>query len=173
MSQHLWDSMWFLYKKEDTSYEELLEASQEAEGEWTESKMARVKNASVSENEGLKAPRDQINALASTISATNSPKKNGEKVKGNGQVKQKRDNYGKNKQKGPETGPNSPFRERQKPIQCFKCGGWGHTTRICPSQGNQDWRSLNGADNPPTGASPIRWSHERRWPQISQPRSIV
>ena len=35
MSQHLQDSMQFLYKKEDTSHEELLEASQEAKGEWT------------------------------------------------------------------------------------------------------------------------------------------
>ena len=145
----------FLYKKEDTSYEELLKASQEAEGEWTKSKMARVKNASVPENKGLKALRDQINALASTISATNSQKKNGDKAKGNGQAKPKRNSNGKTKPKGADPGPNGPFQEGQRPIQCFKCGGWGHTTRVCPSQGNQDWRSVNRADNPPTGVSPI------------------
>ena len=154
MSQHLQDSMHFLYKKEDTSYEELLEASQEAKGKWTESKMARVKNASVPENESLKALRDHINALASTISATNSPKKNGDKAKSNGQAKPKRDCKGKPKPKGPDSGPNGPFQEGQRPIQCFKCGGWGHTTSVCPSQGNHDW-SLNGVDNPPTQVSPV------------------
>ena len=42
MSQHLRDSMRFLYKKDTTGYEELLEASQEAEGEWTDNKTVRV-----------------------------------------------------------------------------------------------------------------------------------
>ena len=67
MSQHLRDSMRFLYKKETTGYEELLEASQEAEGEWTDNKMVRVKNAQVGNEGGLKALRDQINALASAM----------------------------------------------------------------------------------------------------------
>ena len=102
MNQHLHDSMHFLCKKEETSYEELLEASQEAEGEWTENKTTWVKNASASENEGLKALRDQINALASTISASNSPKKNGDKLKNGGQTKAKKDSNGKNKSKGSE-----------------------------------------------------------------------
>ena len=73
MSQHLRDSMRFLYKKEETSYEELLEASQEAEGEWTESKTAQVKNVAP-ESDGLKALREQIKTLASSINATQSPK---------------------------------------------------------------------------------------------------
>ena len=105
MSQHLCDSMQFLYKKDETSYEELLEASQEAEGEWTENKTAWVKNASASENEGLKALRDQISALANTISATNSPKKTGDKTKANGQSKQKKDNNVKSKLKGIKLDP--------------------------------------------------------------------
>ena len=62
--------MRFLYKREETSYEELLEASQEAEGEWTEGKTARVKNARVDNENGQKALREQINTLASALNTT-------------------------------------------------------------------------------------------------------
>ena len=62
--------MRFLYKREETSYEELLEASQEAEGEWTEGKMAWVKNARADDESGLKALREQINTLASALNTT-------------------------------------------------------------------------------------------------------
>ena len=27
--------------------------------------------------------------------------------------------------------------------------------QVCPSQGNQDWRNLNGADNPPDQKGPV------------------
>ena len=100
-----------------------MEASQEGEGEWTESKTAHIKNATATDNEGLKALRDEINAFACTISATNSPKKNGDKPKNGSQTKPKKDSNGKSKSKGPETGLNDPFGDGQNPIQCFKCGG--------------------------------------------------
>ena len=140
MRQHLHDSMRFLYKKETTGYEELLEASQEAEGEWTDNKTVRVKNAQVGNEGGLKALRDQINALASIM--TSNGKGN---YRGNQQAKPKKDN-GKNssKSKGPETLAHGPYKDGQKPLQCYKCGGWGHTAKICPSSGNQNWRILNG-----------------------------
>ena len=38
-----------------------------------------------------------------------------------------------------------PFKPGQKPLQCYKCGGWGHTYKKCPSQGGIDWRGLAGA----------------------------
>ena len=28
---------------------------------------------------------------------------------------------------------SGPFENGQKPIQCFKCKGWGHPRRLCPS----------------------------------------
>ena len=150
MSQHLHDSMRFLY----TGYEELLEASQEAEGEWTDNKTVWVKNVQAEEGGGLKALRDQINALASAMTNTFKPV---DKAKGEPKSKLKKDN-GKNgsKSKGPETSANGPYKGNQKPIQCYKCGGWGHTARVCPSSGNQNWRTLNGAENPPEPADPTR-----------------
>ena len=155
MSQHLWDSMRFLYKKEETSYEDLLKASQEAEGEWTKNKSARVKNVTITKKDGLKALKEQISSLASAITVSQSLIK-GKEPKMNGTQKGKRDQDGKLKTKGPETNGNRPFQEGQQPIQCFKCGGWGHMAHICPSQGNMNWRNLNGADAPPAQTGPVR-----------------
>ena len=42
-----------------------------------------------------------------------------------------------------------PFKPGQKPLQCYKCGGWGHTYKECASQGGINWRDLNGAAPPP------------------------
>ena len=52
MSQHLHDSMRFLYKKDTTGYEELLEALQEAKGEWTDNKTVQVKNVQAEKEVG-------------------------------------------------------------------------------------------------------------------------
>ena len=40
--------------------------------------------------------------------------------------------------KGLETTAAGPFREADgsRPSQCFKCRGWGHPKRLCPSQLN-------------------------------------
>ena len=45
----------------------------------------------------------------------------------------KRDGDMRNNLKGPETNASSPFLEGLRPIQCFKCKGWGHPRRLCPS----------------------------------------
>ena len=47
------------------------------------------------------------------------------KSKGNG-------NGGRNL-KGPDTNSSGPFRNGAPPIQCYKCGGWGHKAFECPS----------------------------------------
>ena len=40
--------------------------------------------------------------------------------------------------RGPEPNASGPFDEndRSRPIQCFKCRGWGHPKRLCPSRLN-------------------------------------
>ena len=32
-----------------------------------------------------------------------------------------------------------PFTGREKPRQCWRCGGWGHTSRECSTQGSLQW----------------------------------
>ena len=49
---------------------------------------------------------------------------------------------------GPTTSTAGPFRKGKKPFQCWRCGGWGHTSRECPTQGNLNWRELNGSKDP-------------------------
>ena len=53
------------------------------------------------------------------------------------------------KGKGPAASAAGPFKSGQKPLQCYKCGGWGHMYKECASQGGIDWRGLNGATPPP------------------------
>ena len=54
------------------------------------------------------------------------------------------------KAKGPAVTAAGTFRAKNgKPICCWRCGGWGHTSRECPTQGNLNWRELSGAANPP------------------------
>ena len=65
MTQHLQDSMRYLYKESDTGYEQLLSAAREAETEWVESKTIKVKATSVvdpgkKERDKLKAWIDKL-----------------------------------------------------------------------------------------------------------------
>ena len=43
--------------------------------------------------------------------------------------------------RGLETSAAGPFREADssRPIQCFRCHGWGHPKRLCPSHLNYTW----------------------------------
>ena len=53
MTQHLHNSMRYLYKKEGTTYEELILSAKEAEVEWIDNK-AHVKSTVVNEDPGKK-----------------------------------------------------------------------------------------------------------------------
>ena len=52
--------------------------------------------------------------------------------------------------RGPETSAAGPFREADssRPIQCFRCRGWGHPKRLCPSHLNYAWGGGVAWDNP-------------------------
>ena len=43
--------------------------------------------------------------------------------------------------RGPETSAAGPYREADgsRPIQSFRCCGWGHPKRLCPSHLNYTW----------------------------------
>ena len=48
----------------------------------------------------------------------------------------KRDRDMRNNLQGLEVNASGPFPEGLRPIQCFKCKGWGHPKRLCPSHLN-------------------------------------
>ena len=76
-------------------------------------------------------------------------------VKSAQKIENQKSNKGKSpkqtlkKSDGPTTSAAGPFRKGKKPLQCWRCGGWGHTSRECPTQGNLNWRDLNRSKNPP------------------------
>ena len=73
MTQHLQNSMRYLYKKPDTTYEELMISAKEAEAEWIDNK-ACVKSTVVNEDPGKKEREElkqRIEKLTESLKAAN------------------------------------------------------------------------------------------------------
>ena len=102
------------------------------------------------EEVGLKDLKKEVQALTAALKLTDfqgaKPKK--ANVSQNKQA-QKSKTLDKTKSKGPQPSAAGPFSPTDKPMQCFKCGGWGHGWRNCPSQGNINWRELYRASLSP------------------------
>ena len=78
----------------------------------------------------------------------------------------KRDGDMRNNLKGPEANTSGPFPEGLRPIQCFKCKGWGHPRRLCPSHLNYTWGGITR--EPP---SPTKNETARPHPQNPNPQN--
>ena len=138
-------------------YQVLLKAIKETESEYGEGRaMTQAKSAT-----GIAELKDKIEALTTVVRSSNVISAG---MKPPGSLKLKHRNFHKFqwkdgmipsnsllKSKGSLTSAAGPFKEGQKLIQCYNCGGWGHGWRNCPTTGNVDWRSLNRAKPPPTG----------------------
>ena len=147
MTQHLRDSMRYLYKCPDTIYDELLLTAKGAECKWLEDRTTKMKQATLSEDTGRKEWEEikvWLDKLAETVKVAsfqkpistpsnlhqNSPRKPG---------------------KGPAITSAGPFQNGRKPLQCYKLG---HVMRECPTQENLDWRELSQAGSPPEETGP-------------------
>ena len=148
------------------TYQALLKAIEETESEYGEGRATvRAKSATVADNTGIAELKDKIEALTTVVKNSNVV---GMGTRPPGSLKPKPGNFHKSqrkdgvistnsplKGKGPITSAAGPFKEGQKPMQCYNCGGWGHGWRNCPTVGNMDWRSLNRAKPPPIGKAPV------------------
>ena len=143
-------------------YQALLKAIEETESEYGEGRAAaRAKLATVADETRIAELKEKIEALTTVVKSSNiisagtKPPRSPKPKHGNFQKFQWKDGVIPSnsllKGKGPITSAARPFKEGQKPIQCYNCGGWGHRWRNCPTTGNMDWRSLNRAEPPPTG----------------------
>ena len=113
----------------------------------------RAKSATISEDTGI-AELKSSNVVSTGMKPPGSPKP---KHRNFHKFQQKDGTIPLNsplKGKGPISSAAGPFKEEQKLIQCYNCGGWGHGWRNCPTMGNVDWRSLNRAELPPRGNVP-------------------
>ena len=127
--------------------------AKEAKLVFSESKGVSVRMKSIGVVEKTKASKlqelnNRIENLAATLKANNMKPKSVSVP--NSPSKKLPTNGGQpSRSRGPETTSYGPFSEGKKPIQCFKCVGWGHGWRECPSPGNIDWRRLKGNTPPP------------------------
>ena len=127
MTQHLRDSMRYLYKETETGYEQLLSAAREGEAEWVESKTIKAKVTSVVDSG--KKERDKLKIWIDKLTKELNKKEKGsfyKKKTGKGENPTPVSSpKGSPKSKGPEITSHGPFCNGKKPLQCFKCGGWG------------------------------------------------
>ena len=157
MHSHICES-----KKPEVTYEELLSETLEAEKDCCSSKSTSVKSkAAIVESEAqssLQKLTEEISALTTVVKyasmGTLKTKTSNHKTKissliGNGNKGSNASGNSPRKGKGPAASAAGPFKSGQKPLQCYKCGGWGHTYKECALQGGIDWRGLNGAALPP------------------------
>ena len=166
MHQHLKDSLRYLYTQQTVSYSELLQAAYAAEVEVEKGRVACSKAANVvtsPEKPGirLRDPSPIVASVAALESKLDKCLKAVSKAaqaqtnnKGKQQLNPKRETNSTpttpDKSKGPAVTAAGPFRGKNgKPLRCWRCGGWGHTSHECPTQGNVNWRELSGSANPP------------------------
>ena len=59
-----------------------------------------------------------------------------------------RKEYPRKQTKGPATNSAGSFRPDQKPMQYYKCEGWGHRWHECATKGNVDLGRVHGEPAP-------------------------
>ena len=149
--------------KEYVGYEEFLAVVYEAETEGSEGKVINVKAKALTvekivenrESNELKDLQQQIESLTTIMKSvtvgSNKPKVTGgvssPRKKVSGASPWKLFQGSPRKMKG-------PLKPGQKPIKCYRCDGWGHGLRKCPTPENLNWRELVGAVVSSTPGSP-------------------
>ena len=153
MTQHLRNSIRYLYKQLTTAYDELLQSAKEAQSEWMDNKL-RVKSTTVEdpgkrEREELK---ERLERLTETMKVANlQPQRRDKKQSPRSpKVESPREMTPNSpRSRGPAITAAGPFHGRRRPVQCYKCGGWGHVQRECPTSENVNWRGLQRANPTP------------------------
>ena len=128
-----------LYDSPDITFGELLNKARRVELEDNETKglvKVQTKGATLGETSRPTKLQQQVAQLTTLVKSVQTDTKKGSSLRSS---TQKNDNQNNNqvskdntgsdtrmRSKGPETGPNGPFKPGQRPIQCYKCKGWGH-----------------------------------------------
>ena len=167
MSQHLKDSLWYLYTQSSVTYANLLQAAYAAKVEAEKGRAAHSKAVNLATSPDkvdlhLRDPSPMADSVVAKESKLDKCLKAVTKVAQVpiGKVDPSKSKTLKRelssapatpvKSRGPMASSAGPFMGKNwKPIHCWQCGGCGHTTRECPTQGNLNWRELSQMANPP------------------------
>ena len=108
------------------------------------------------ESNELKDLRQQIESVT-TIMRSATIGGNKPKVRGEVSSPKKKEVSGASPQKLFQGSPRKMkghLKPGQKPMKCYRCDGWGHGWRECPTPENLNWRELVGAVVSSTPGSP-------------------
>ena len=150
--------------KEDVGYEEFLAAVYDAETGGTGGKLLNVKAKAMTvemitdskEQNEIKDLKQQIESLTTNMKSTTIVNAKSSAVEGISSPR-KKEMLTNSPQKGFQGSPKKgkgPLKLRQKAIKCYRCDGWGHGWRECPTPENLNWRELVGAVVSSTPGSP-------------------
>ena len=159
MQQHLQDSLRFMFQDPKCDYTQLLKAASAAEIESERSRVLELhsKGNNLLEDEKTNNSRDaspiaaSVASMESKLEQLTTIVKSAQKVTSHENPKSGTQPFRSTPKKmgGPATSSAGPFNKGKKPFRCWQCGGWGHTSRECPSQGNFNWKELNGSKDLP------------------------
>ena len=177
MRPEIKNSVRHLFDTPEVTFSILLTAARRNELEDSESKTTRVQSKSGIVDKEESSPRSetindlkkQVKELTAVMKSGTFPKKsnppadkknqNGSnqsqgrnsRSQGNGKNRSQNRTEGdtRNELAGPNVNGSGPFPEGQRPIQCYKCHGWGHPCRICPSRLNFTRGGNPSQRNPP------------------------
>ena len=150
--------------KADAGYEEFLATVYEAETEGSEGKVLNVKAKAMivekitdnKEQNELKNLRQHIESLATIMKSATIGNVKPNAIEGVSSPR-KKEVLGNSPQKGfqgsRKKGKGS-LKPGKKHIKCYRCDGWGHGLRECPTPENLNWRGLVGAAVSSTSGSP-------------------
>ena len=161
MTQHLRNSMRYLYKQPTTEYDELLQSAKEAESEWMDNKLRVRSTTTGAQPDSVDDPgkrereelKERLERLTESMKVANLQTQKRD-VKKSSPRSPKSDSPRSTmpsspRSRGPAVTSAGPFQGRRRPLQCYKCGGWGHVQRECPTSENVDWRGMQRADPAP------------------------
>ena len=141
--------------KEVVGYEEFLAVVYKAETEGTEGNILNIKAKAMTvkkvvekkEPTDLQDIKQHIESLATIMKGAmvgGVKLKEGEGVPSLKKREVFRNSPKKAFQGSPRKGKGIP-KPGEKPIKCYRCDGWGHGWKECPTLANLNWRGLVGA----------------------------
>ena len=148
MSDKLRDSVRFLYSQPGCDFNRLLKAVMTCENEAVSRASTRAKSMQVNTHEnteevaktGISSIREQLDKMNAILKGANFKNNNGYKKHDKQDIR--------NNLKGPGISAAGPFRRGKKPVQCYRCNGWGHYKLQCPNEepveGSKEWKTYMG-----------------------------